>query len=340
MGQLQNPITVEQYTEIGQVADVTWKIAIDREAQKLAQVRSLFTEESTDLLAENVGEGPSGSGFAGQYDELDDAPLSSVTPGDTMTTEQRSYGFRIKLSEKLLHFGNKRYPLITREIEGRAKELMNGYNLDATHKFTFCNSSAYNDRSNKSVSVVGANGVSLVNDAQTTNSGSSYDNLLGSGSSYRLSDSTLTDAEELGNGVTDHNGLPSHSLYSTLVTSNHRPTVKVAERLINQNGEVSIQISTDTVLNDMNTHKGKYRHVILPYLDTLASGEKDSTKARYWFIIDDEVMRGNLISVVGKSPSLASPVDAENAFITTLKGNMYYDIYHLNSRGIVGVLAS
>ena len=67
---------------------------------------------------------------------------------------------------------------------------------------------------------------------------------------------------------------------NTIVTSDDPTTCRAVAQVLQSTADVDAAQS-----GVVNTYKGKYRHVALPYLATSATGARDSTKKRYWFLV-------------------------------------------------------
>ena len=66
---------------------------------------------------------------------------------------------------------------------------------------------------------------------------------------------------------------------NALITTNDPNTVNTALEYLR-----SVSAPDAGVAGVDNVLKGKYRHIMLPYLSTTAAGVYDSTKARYWML--------------------------------------------------------
>lgn len=338
MSTFSNPITTEQFEKAYQIGAVSWKETVRLKLEQLKAVMSLFTSSNTSILSEELGELPSEGAFASQMGEVEDIPLISDAEGDYITSTLRPIGYRRIVSGRALQYN--RYPQIARILRGNNNSLVRRMILDATHKFTFANSGSYTNMDGVSQSMVGGDGVSMVNDSHVMNNGSSWDNLLGSGSGVRLSESTWQDANDLAADIFDHAGALSTSVLDVLITGHHAATKATAMRLTGQASQVSVDTTADNVLNGLNTHRGTFRHVELPLLATNAAGGRDSNKNRYWFGLDSSKAKDSMFIRVGMMPRAFAPVEAENKYAVIFKGMADYDIGHLGGRHIIGALAA
>lgn len=348
MSQFSNPITAEQWERAVKIGDVSFVRGAEMQLPKIQAARALFDERNVSTEKEEVAELPSASGLASMLGgENQDAPLVSITDGDSLTMTQKTRAARIEISDKFLRYN--KYPVLAQILQNVGSRLVRGYGQDMQHKFTFAGDDSYTYRANGgTISVVGADGVSLLDDSHPTNNGSTWDNLLGSGSSYRLSEATYQDCKELGNTFLDHNDQLVIPEFDTIVTGNHVNTCHTAIRLTKQTSQVSIATlgdadggASDTVLNGLNPIAGTVRHLQLPLMATTASGGANSAKTRFWFLVDTGMAKaGNLRANIGLAPKLYAPVMSQNGFTMVYKAQTDYDLAHINAGFIAGALAT
>jgi hypothetical protein len=67
--------------------------------------------------------------------------------------------------------------------------------------------------------------------------------------------------------------------FNTIISSDDPTTVNEIKVFLNSTADVDQNNS-----GVMNVYKNKYRHLILPYLATTATGARDATKRRWWFL--------------------------------------------------------
>lgn len=325
---LLNPYNIGQLSSLVQIGLIQWHNGAEMSIPKTIAVRSLFHEKMAEQYMEEHA-GFSESGFSHVTTDGQDYELVTDTEGDHITLTQVKRTVRRKITEDLIEFN--KYPKIYSLLRKTGTKLWRGYALDLAHRFTFAFDTAYTDRDGRSVSVTGGDGAALCADTHTLNNGDTYDNKLVA----RLSESALEDAEDLGAAMVDQNGEQVNPEFTTIVTANHAATKHMAQRLTGQQR----QVGTD--LNDANPYYGQMRHVVVPYLDSTASGAKNTAKSRYWFVIDESLAKGDelLISSVRTMPTEEMPTVDPNNNNVQFKGKMRYDIGHLDSHWIVGSAA-
>jgi hypothetical protein len=65
-----------------------------------------------------------------------------------------------------------------------------------------------------------------------------------------------------------------------IVTADDPTTMRAVRQILESTAD--IDAAHEGVVN---TYKGKYSHVALPYLATSATGARDATKKKYWFLL-------------------------------------------------------
>lgn len=319
---LSNPITGGQINDVRKNGLVSWHKGAEMEMSKIQNVRSLFWEKNSDQYTEEHSSFDE-SGFGSKTGEGEDYKFVQNTQGDTITLTQIKRTARTKITEDMMRFS--KYPEIDRKLRVVGAKLWRGYALDLSHVFTFAFDTSYTDRDGETVATTTGAGTALCADTITLNSGDTMDNLI----TARLSESSLEAMEDLFAAFIDHNGQLVNPMPDTLITGTHAATRHIAQRLTGQ------PMQLDTEFQNQSVYKGAYRHVILPYLDTTASGGKNTAKSRFWFLMDSS-MKDNLIAGVNLFPNPESPtVDPDNNSVQ-FKGKMWYDIARLASYMIGG----
>lgn len=98
--------------------------------------------------------------------------------------------------------------------------------------------------------------------------------------------------------------------------------------------------------NVINVYKGKYRHIVLPYLSTTATSAIDTTKRRWWFLASVGMAMNGWQAYFGEweAPHLkTAPTEGNNGEDThrdiwTFGTRAGYGIVAVSGRGLVGSL--
>jgi hypothetical protein len=337
MSTFQNPFTTDQFNKAYDTAKVTWVQVMREKTDELKRVLALFSTNLSKEIAEEVGEIPASGAFASGMGEVEDIPLISDVEGDYIMSRSNMIGYRKIVSGRSIR-ANK-YPELAKLLRGQNESLIRRMILDATHKFTFAGDGSYTNLDGVVRDLVGGDGVSWVNDAHVMNNGSSWDNLLGSGTGVRLAESTLADAEDMMADTFTHSGILSTGTVDTVITGHHAATRNAAKRLGGQSGQVTI-VNTEASLNDSNVYQGQFKHIVLPYLATNAFGNRDSTKNRFWFAGDSTRMKDALYMRVVQMPTARPVQEAENKDALVFSATADYDVFHISGAGVVGAQAT
>lgn len=151
--------------------------------------------------------------------------------------------------------------------------------LDLTHRLTFSNATSYTDMDGASVDTTVGDTLALVSTVHTLKfSTTTYSNNVSGNPIF--SKGALEAAERL--TITDvlSNFAERRVMnFNCIITGDDPNTVNNVKQFLNSTSDVD-----QNNPNVVNVYKGKYRHVILPYLSTTAVGAIDSTKKRWWFL--------------------------------------------------------
>lgn len=152
--------------------------------------------------------------------------------------------------------------------------------LDKTHRLTFCEATSYVDMDGDTVDLTTGDGLSLANAAHTLKFNSAtYSNRVSGDPIFSRGGLEGAEALAVSNVVSNFNERRIIN-FNTIVTGDDPNTVNAVKQFLNSMADV------DAVQSGvMNVYKGKYTHLVLPYLATTATGSRDSTKERRWFLI-------------------------------------------------------
>lgn len=152
--------------------------------------------------------------------------------------------------------------------------------LDLTHRFTFCTSTAYTDMDGNSVDLTVGDGLALASASHTLKfSSTTYSNIVSGNPLF--SKGALEAAELLTTtDILSNFGEKRVMDFNTIVTGNNPTVVNAVKQFLKSTSD-----NTQNNSGVVNVNQDKYRHVILPYLATTATGAADSTKKNWWFLV-------------------------------------------------------
>lgn len=152
--------------------------------------------------------------------------------------------------------------------------------LDLTHTFTFCTSTSMTDMDGNVRDLTVGDGLALASTVHTLRFSSttyssriSGDPLFSKGALEAAELLTTTD-------ILNNFGEKRVLDFNAIVTGNNPTVVNAVKQFLHS--------SSDNTQNNpgvVNVSQNKYRHLILPQLNTTATGAIDSTKKNWWFLI-------------------------------------------------------
>lgn len=224
-----------------------------------------------------------------RYDEVDtetfaslkrqgmDASKAAVGVGYNKTMTAKRIAKEIDITWEMRRYNKK--PEVMGQLTSLNHFCPQRIELDLTHRLTFCSSTSYTDQDGDTVDVTTGDGLSLLNAAHTLKfSATTYRNRVTADPVF--STSALESAELLTvTNILSNFGERRVLSFNTIITGDDPNTIREVKKLM--------QSTTDIDQDNpgvINYYKGKYEHLILPYLSTTATGANDSTKRRWWFI--------------------------------------------------------
>jgi len=230
-----------------------------------------------------------GQGNTKRYDEIDTqtfgrlkrqgeaAKKASVGIGYNATMTKKRIAMEIDITQEMRD--ENRYAEVGSLITSLTHFCPQRIALDQTHRLTFCSATSYTDMDGDTVSTVTGDSLALVYSAHTLKfSSNTYSNRVSADPIF--SRGGLEAAETLATtNVLSNFGEKRVMKFNTIITGEDPNTVNAVQQFLNSISDVDQNNSGVT-----NVYKGKYRHLVLPYLATTATGAYDSTKRRWWFL--------------------------------------------------------
>ncbi len=264
--------------------------------------------------------------FAKLKPEGEDAMIASVQQGYTKTMTARRFAMEISISWEMRNYNKK--PEVVAQLTSLSHFIPNRMELDLTHRITFATSTAYTDMDGVSVTTTVGDGLALVSAVHTLRGTSStFSNVITGNAQFSKG------ALEIAEGQTNTQILSQFGErrvmnFNTIFSSDDPSTVNDIKQFL--------QSTTDVDQNNpgvVNVYKGKYRHVVLPYLATTAAGAYDSTKAKYWGLIAAGQGINGWQAYLGmwESPNLKTPSAGNNG------EDIHNDEWTYGTRGTYGI---
>lgn len=151
--------------------------------------------------------------------------------------------------------------------------------LDLTHRLSFVSSTSYTDMDGDTVDTTGGDSLAIASTAHTLKfSATTWSNRVTGDPLF--SRGALEAAESLGvSNILNNFGDRRVMNFNTIITSDDPTTVNAVKQFLGSDSD-----GDQNNAGVMNVYKNKYRHVVLPWLATTATGARDSTKRLWWFL--------------------------------------------------------
>lgn len=220
--------------------------------------------------------------YASKKRESDQSSRAKIQQGYTKTGYLYRVSKDVGISYEMRTQG--KYLEIQQKLTNLGKLAPNRLDLDLTHRFTFGTDTSYTDMDGDTVDTTVGDGFQLFYTAHTLRgSSTTFRNRLANNPQF--SPGSLEAMETMRKQNTFNQFGEKMTISADIIWSADDPTTVRAIR------ETLSSTSNNTQNNPgvINTFSGKYRHVILPRLDTTAAGGNDSTKSKYWGLASSEM---------------------------------------------------
>lgn len=212
--------------------------------------------------------------------------------------------------------------------------------LDLTHRFTFCTSTAYTDMDGTSIDITVGDGLALASTVHTLKfSTTTYSSRISGDPLF--SKGGLEAAELLTTTDILSNFAEKRVMdFNTIVTGNNPTVVNAVRQFLHSTSD-----NTQANAGVTNVNQNKYRHVILQQLNTTATGAIDSTKKNWWFLVAANAgLRGwQAWFIEWEAMQLTTAAGSNGNSVDVHKDVWYYNVRQAYNIGIVsgrGFIAS
>jgi len=307
-------ITTAQFNDLVKNAFVQWMEG----RKELASVRGMLA--NIKGVSEKTSEHSSLSQLptARRRNEGDDAYKGNPKQGYSVTMTQQEIALGVDVTKQMRMFD--KYDEIMRRVRGMGKSAERRMEMDVAAYLSYAWSTSFTNIDGESISVAGPDGLAMISASHTVNgSSSTFSNQIATTHSP-ISDSVLQGLEELFNGFLDDDGRTVPVTPNTIITGTHAPTKHAVQKILR-----SIQES-GTTDNDINTFKGSYNHLVVPFLDfNLATEARDSNKARYVFLAALNPTENGLLIEKSQDISFEPPEQVFESGTWEFQTNALYD---------------
>lgn len=238
-----------------------------------------------------------GNGSTKRYDEIDTQTFARKKfEGQNSKKAKYGIGYNVTMTKKRIALEidvtyemrkENRYPQVSALITNLTHFCPQRLELDLTHRLTFSNATSYVDMDGDTVDLTLGDGLALVSTAHTLAfSASTYSNNVTGNPPF--SRGGIEGAELLAtNSILSNFGERRVMMFNTIVTGDDPNTCNNVKQFLNSTADVD-QNNAGVI----NPYKGKYRHIMLPWLASTATGAYDGSKKRWWFLISIDGVNG------------------------------------------------
>lgn len=267
---------------------VTLPEMVDLIRKQFVQVQNMVTPAAAPLfITDPIGKG---QGNTKRYDEIDTQTFARLKrQGEASKKAAVGVGYNVTMTKKRIAMeiditqeqrDENRYAEVGSLITSLTHFAPQRIELDMTHRFTFCDATSYTDLDGETVDLTTGDGLAVASASHTLKfSSTTYSTLVSGAPVFSRGGIEAAEALTVTN-VLSNFGERRIINYNTIVTGDDPNTVNAVRQFLNSTADVdAVQAGVE------NVYKGKYRHLVLPYLATTATGARDSTKERRWFLV-------------------------------------------------------
>ena len=292
-------ITTENFSDFVQNLKVKWRAGYDR-VEKRAQ--QLFDVSMSDELVTDHSSLDHGT-FARRKNEGDQHFVENPVQNYRRTMTK----YRVSLAREITWEMRKydKYREMKGAMTALGEEVAQRLELDLTHRFTFGTAATYTDMDGVSVNIATGDTLSIFNAAHTVRgSTTTFRNRVANSPTFGRAG--LEAAEALfSQQMIDSAGNKIIVMPDTIVTANDPATENSVKEFLHSTASPTLSNS-----GIVNVYKGKYNHIVLPYLATTATGARDSTKEKYWLLVSAAHTDGVL--EISEMPNMTAPTPGGN----------------------------
>lgn len=266
---------------------VTLSELTDLVRKQFVMVQNMVVPASRQLfIVDPIGKG---MGNTKRYDEVDTQTFARrKRQGEAAKKAQAGIGYNVTMEKKRIAMEID----ITQEMRDENRHAEVGslitslthfcpqrMELDGTHLLTFASATSMTDLDGESVTLSVGDGLALASSVHTLKFSSlTYSNRVAGDPTF--SRGALEAAETLATtNILSNFGERRVMKFNVIITGDDPNTVNAVKQFLESTADVDQSNS-----GVKNVYQNKYRHVVLPYLASTATGAYDSTKRRYWFL--------------------------------------------------------
>jgi len=201
---------------------------------------------------------------------------TSATLGDELTLTQAKYTQSFEITEDQMQYDQYGIAAALSGGRGLGSAAANTIELYAQQLISQGAAASYTDHASNTVSTLTADGLALFHNSHTVNgSASTYDNLIATA----FGQTGIEEALENFRGFINQDGIRMNRRPRTIFSTGKASLVSLINEYLNSQGH------PEDAFNGINTYKGQFNHVMMPFLDTTSSRAADAAKDDYWGLV-------------------------------------------------------
>jgi len=270
--------------------------------------------------------------FASLKLEGADARKKRVVMGYSKTMTKRRFAAEIDITYEMRE--ENRYPEVTTKLTDLSQFCPQRMMLDLVHRISFATATSYTDMDGETVDTTVGDTLALVSSAHTlTTTTTTFSNVITGNPQFSKGGFQIA-KERANSQIMTHFGERRIFNFDAVVTTDDPSVLDEVAILKNS--------TTDPTQNNsgvINSYKGGFKHVVLHYLDSTATGAKDSTKSKYWAYVATSGAPGARWQAyfgIWEAPRLKTPVvEDEHNDNWTYGARCGYGIATVSPRGFL-----
>lgn len=331
---LMNTITLSEFTDLTKREFSLYK---DMVQTGVAQQLFIYSNEQANTGNIRRFQEADIETFANLKREGADAAQAKVGVGYYKDIEAKRIAKEIQITWEMRRYN--KHPEIVNQLTSLSHFCPQRVELDLTHVFTFATSTSYTDLDGSTVDATTGDGYTVCYSAHTLAfSTDTYRNRISGDPIF--SQGALEAGELLmDSDIKSNFGEKRQMMFNKIVTSSDPTTCNTVRQVLQSTADIDAAHA-----GVLNVYKGAYVHVILPYLATTATGARDATKRKYWFLVSSGNGMANswqAYYAVWEMPNLITPRAGSNGEDVhndnwTYGCRMSYNRVVVSGRGIIG----
>ena len=329
--------TLLNTVSIGDFTDLVERIFVDAPGFVQSEVRSLYREMP---IVNNTGD-------TRRFEEYDTetyaavkpegAPASYARTGTAYTKDMTLRRFAMNIEVTWEMRNRNKYQQVYGKMVSLAHFVPQRLQLDLTHRFTFAEATTYTDRDGWVVDLSVGDTLAVISSVHTLAfSSTTWSNVIPTNPAFSKGGLELAENMFVTN-ILSHFAERRVMTPNTIITSDDPTTCNDVYQLLESMGD-----ATYNNASILNPYKGKFKHVKLPELATTATGARDATKAKRWFLAAIGVGSDSLHNFLGmeQDVTLMVPTPGSNGENVDTDNWIYgtrgsYGIVFTSGRGLV-----